>query len=203
MSIYEIVIIGVALAMDAFAVSVADGISEPRMRMRKQFGIAFAFGGFQFLMPIVGYVCGSAFSFLVEKIAPYLSFALLAFLGGKMIFDYFAETLSRDRAHSIKQPLSPSGRGGLTAGKLSAQAVATSIDALAVGVALLAQEQTGGLPAHFAICALVIGMVTFFISGIAVTLGKKAGGRITDEANLAGGLVLVGIGLKLLLEGIL
>lgn len=203
MSIYEVAIIGVALAMDAFAVSVANGIAEPRMRMRGQLCIAFAFGGFQFLMPLVGYVCGSAFSFLVEKIAPYLSLALLAFLGGKMIFDYFAETLSRRKAQFIKPPLSQNGKGGLTAARLLVQAVATSIDALAVGVALLAQEQMGGLPAHVAVCALVIGIVTFLISGIAVTLGKKAGGRFTDEASLAGGLVLVGIGVKLLLEGIL
>lgn len=203
MTIYEVVIIGVALAMDAFAVSVANGIAEPRMRMRGQLCIALAFGGFQFLMPLIGYVCGSAFSSLVEKIAPYLSFALLAFLGGKMIFDYIAETPARSRAQSAKPFLFQRGKGRLTAGRLLAQAVATSIDALAVGVALLAQEKTGGLPAHVAVCALVIGVVTFLISGVAVTLGKKAGGRITDEANLAGGLVLVGIGLKLLLEGIL
>lgn len=203
MSIYEIVLIGAALAMDAFAVSVANGMAEPRMRIRKLLCIAFAFGGFQFFMPLVGYVCGAAFSSIVEMIAPYLSFALLALLGGKMIFDYFAERFARNRSGAIKPLLCLHKSGGLTAGKLLAQAVATSIDALAVGITLLAQERTGGLPAHVAVCALVIGAVTFLLSGIAVELGKRAGAKFTDEAGLAGGLVLVAIGLKLLLEGIL
>lgn len=203
MSVYEILLIGAALAMDAFAVSVANGMAEPRMRVRKRLLIAFAFGFFQFFMPLVGYLCGAAFSSVVEKIAPYLSFALLAVLGGKMMFDYFGGRRARAQSGCIRPMLVFRKSGALTAGRLFVQAVATSIDALAVGVTLLAQERTGGLPAHVAVCALVIGVVTFLLSGIAVGLGNRAGAKFADEAGLAGGLVLTGIGLKLLLEGIL
>lgn len=189
--------------MDAFAVSVANGIAEPRMGTGKKLLCAFFFGAFQFFMPLLGYACGTAFFSVVEQIAPYLSFSLLAFLGGKMIFDYRKERRARLRSPYIKPLLMRSGGQGLTVFKLTAQAVATSIDALAAGVAMLAASRESGLPAHIAICTLVIGAVTFALSGVASELGKRAGSKFTDEAGLAGGLVLVAIGIKLLSEGIL
>ncbi len=203
LSVTEIVLLGAALAIDAFAVSVANGIAEPRMGMWKKLLCAFFFGAFQFFMPLVGYACGTAFSSVVEKIAPYLSFSLLAFLGGKMIFDYVKERRARLRSPCTQAPLARSGGKGLTVFKLTAQAVATSIDALAAGVAMLAADGAGGLPAHIALCCFVIGVITFVLSGVASELGNRAGSKFTDEAGLAGGLVLVAIGIKLLLDGIL
>ena len=91
----------------------------------------------------------------------------------------------------------------LGAGKLLMQAVATSLDALAVGVTFLAADATAGLPFHAALCALIIGLVTFLLSFIAVAVGKRAGNRFSDKAELLGGIVLVVIGVKLLLEGVL
>lgn len=201
MSVIEVILLGGALSMDAFAVGLTNGMVEPRMKQRKLLLIAAFYGGFQFLMPMVGYFGGSVFSALVEKIAPYLSFVLLAYIGGKMIYDSI-----RGEEHGLVplsggRPLVEKKTLGL--GKLFAQAVATSIDALAVGVSLLAQEIAGSLPFPAVICAVVIGCVTFTLSTVAVTLGKTAGNKFADKAETAGGFVLIAIGLKLLLEGIL
>ena len=196
MQIWEIVIIGVALAMDAVAASLTNGMVEPKMRIWKMLAIAGAFALFQFGMPLLGYYCSAAFSSLVEKIAPWLSFALLSFIGGKMIFDAVKEMGDRERTLVRREKK-------LGAGKLLMQAVATSLDALAVGVTFLAAETTKGLPFHAALCALVIGGVTFLLSIIAVAVGKRAGNRFSDKAELFGGIVLVAIGIKLLVEGVL
>lgn len=198
MEIWEILVIGVALAMDAVAVSLTNGMCEPRMRIAKMLAIAGAFALFQFLMPVVGYYCSYAFSSLVEEIAPWLSFALLAFIGGKMIFDSAFEMAKKRKGNFAPAPKKPLG-----AGKLLVQAVATSLDALAVGVTLLAADTTKGLPIHAVLCALIIGAVTFALSLPAVAIGKKAGDAFSDKAEIAGGVVLVAIGLKILLEGIL
>lgn len=194
MEIWEIVLIGGALSMDAFAVGMTNGMTEPHMKAYKRFLMAATYGAFQFLMPVLGYYCGFAFYELVKKIAPWLSFALLAFLGGKMIFDFAREQRSEKGTEES---------GALGAGKLLAQGVATSIDALAVGVTLLAAETAGGLPLHVVLCALIIGAVTLLLSLIAVELGRKLGNRLSGWANLVGGLILLAIGIKLLIEGLL
>lgn len=201
MTVIEVVLLGGALSMDAFAVGLTNGMVEPHMKLRKALLIAAFYGGFQFLMPMAGYYGGSVFSALVEKIAPVLSFILLAFIGGKMIWEC---------VRGEGKGLTPLGGGRplvekktLGLGKLFAQAVATSIDALAVGVSLLAQEIAGSLPFAAVYCAVVIGLVTFFLSTIAVTLGRTAGDKFADKAEIVGGFILVAIGLKLLLEGII
>lgn len=199
MTIWEIVIIGAALSMDAVAVGMTDGMTESGMPPYKPVMIAGAFALFQFLMPVLGYLFGSVFMGIVETIAPWLSFVLLAFIGGKMIFDCAKELreAKKGRAPLIKKTR------GLTAGGLLMQAIATSIDAFAVGVTLLAAETARGLPLPFDHCSLVIGAVTFVLSLSAVLLGKKAGGLLSDKAELLGGSVLVVIGIKLLVEGLL
>lgn len=191
MAFWEIFVIGGALAMDAVAVSLSDGMTEPRMRMGKMLLLSLCFALFQAGMPVLGYYLGSAFSSLVQKIAPYLSFALLAFIGGKMIAD----------GVKSKGEFSPSVKTG--AAEVLFQSVATSLDALAVGVALLAAETDGGLPVPFPLCALVIGVVTFALTLPAIALGKKVGDKFSGTAETAGGIVLLLIGIKLLLEGIL
>ena len=208
MSVWEIILIGIALSMDAVAVGMTNGMTEPKMAIRKMFLIAFAFGAFQFLMPVLGYYCSYAFAEFVSKIAPWLSFVLLGFLGGKMIFDFFKELRAEKREQSESAGSEPSAESEEAAkrpaklglGKLLVQAVATSIDALAVGVTLLAAETQKGLPFHVLLCALVIGVITFSLSLGAVFAGKRVGNRFADKAALVGGLILVGIGLKILIE---
>ena len=135
MSIFDIFLLGAALSMDAAAVGMANGMAEPKMGVKKTLLIALFFGVFQALMPLIGYWGSSVFSALVSRIAPYLSFILLGFLGGKMLFDAMTEEGSR----CLQK------RRSLGIGTLTAQAVATSIDALAVGVSLMAQEAAGAL----------------------------------------------------------
>lgn len=197
MAVWEILLIGVALSMDAFAVGMTDGMAEPRMKAKKVLLIAAFFGIFQGFMPVVGYYFSSLFTSLVEKIAPWLSFALLAFLGGKMIFDFFMEQRKRKAWETQK------GEKRTGVGKLFVQAVATSIDALAVGVTFLAEETAQLLPLHIAYCALIIGATTFLLSLAAVCIGKKAGDKFSDKAVLLGGVILIAIGLKILIEGLI
>lgn len=194
MAVWEILLIGVALSMDAFAVGMTDGISEPKMKPWKPILIAAFFGAFQFLMPVAGYYFGSIFTFAIKEIAPWISFAILAFLGGKMVFDFFMERGKRGQGETAAKST------GVP--KLFVQAVATSIDALAVGVTFLASDATQGLPMHVTLCALVIGAVTFMLSLVAVFLGRKAGDKFSDKARLLGGLILIAIGLKILIEGL-
>ncbi len=202
MEIWEIFLIGIALSMDAFAVGMANGAVEPKMRTLKIFAVAGSFGLFQFIMPVAGYYLSGAFASFVEKIAPYLAFSLLCLLGGKMIFDCGKERLEQRKERRIRPYLS-SLRKPLGAGELFIQSVATSIDALAVGVAMLAAETDAGLPYSAVLCAVVIGAVTFSLSVIAVVFGAKAGKRLDGSAELFGGAVLITIGVKILLEGII
>ena len=203
MSVFEIFLIGIALSMDAFAVGIADGIEEPNMRIPKWFSIAFAFGFFQFGMPLAGYFCGAAFASIVEKIAPWLSFVILGVLGGKGVVGYLSEFF-RGKGEGVCKPfLSVRKKHGLTAGKLLVQAIATSLDALAIGVTLLAAESSVGLPYPVLLCTLMIGATTFCISAVAVRIGNRAGERFSDGAELMGGVVLVLVGLKILIESFL
>ena len=196
MQLWEILLIGVALSMDAFAVGMTDGMTEPKMPLWKVFLIAACFGIFQFLMPVLGYYFSSLFTSLVEKIAPWLSFAILLFLGGKMIFDFFAERRKKKRGENVPEKVTG-------VGKLLVQAVATSIDALAVGVTFLAADATQGLPLHVVFCTLIIGATTFVLSTLAVFIGKKAGNAFSDKAGLLGGVILIAIGVKILIEGLI
>lgn len=202
MEIWEIFLIGIALSMDAFAVGMANGAVEPKMRTLKILAVAGSFGLFQFIMPVAGYYLSGAFASFVEKIAPYFAFSLLCLLGGRMIFDCGKDRLEQRKERRIRPYLS-SLRKPLGAGELFIQSVATSIDALAVGVAMLAAETDAGLPYSAVLCAVVIGAVTFSLSVIAVVFGAKAGKRLGGSAELFGGAVLIAIGVKILLEGII
>lgn len=187
MDLADLMLIAVGLSMDAFAVGMTNGMEQPDMKFPKVLTVALFYGFFQALMPIVGFFAGKLLSELIAKIAPWVSFALLALIGGKMIFDAFK-----------KEPDAPCGT--LTYGKLTLQAIATSIDALAVGVSLLAADSVGQLPLNIFVCAAIIAAVTFTLSLIAVFLGKKVGNRFADKAELVGGIVLVVIGIKILIE---
>lgn len=194
MEIWEVVLIGVALSMDAFAVGMSDGMTEPGMPRGKAFLVAATFGGFQFFMPMLGYYGSSLISSLIQRIAPWLSFFLLAFLGAKMIADCLFGA-DEKRAVQKKETLQNS--------KLLLQGIATSLDALAVGVTFLALETSNGLPMSALGCSAIVGFLTFFLSLAAVFLGKKLGARFSGNAGAFGGAVLLLIGLKILLEGIM
>ena len=183
MGIFDIVMIGIGLSMDAFAVATTNGITM-KPKFKQALLIAFAFGLFQAVMPLIGFFAGSLFGDIVEKYDHWIALVLLAIIGGKMVADFF----SKDEETS---------QSNLTFGVLTMQAIATSIDALAVGVSF------AGLTFNIFVAVGIIGAITFSLSLIAVYIGQTCGKLLSDKANLVGGLILIGIGIKIFLEGIL
>lgn len=192
MGILEVLLTGVGLSMDAAAVSMTNGLNEPKMRIWKVLLIALFFGIFQGVMPLIGYFAGTLFAEAVASVAPYVALVLLGFIGGKMIYE----------ALKKKQEEEEPADKNLSVSALTVQAIATSIDALAVGISLLALSESGALKINiFAACAL-IAACTFVISLAAVFIGKKFGTVLADKAELIGGIILVAIGLKIFIEGV-
>lgn len=181
-------LLGVGLAMDAFSVSLANGLQEPKMRMKKQLGIAGAFALFQFLMPMIGWVCVHTVVQMfsqVQKLIPWIALALLLFIGGKMLIEGI-----RHRGEDDK-PVR------LTPAALLMQAIATSIDALSVGFTIAEYK----LPSAF-LCSVIIAAVTLGICIGGVSIGKKFGTKLAGGANILGGLILSGIGIEIFIKGI-
>lgn len=192
MGIVEVLLTGVGLSMDAAAVSMTNGLNEPKMRIWKVLLIALFFGVFQGVMPLIGYFAGTLFAEAVASVAPYVALVLLGFIGGRMIYE----------ALKKKQEEEEPADKNLSVSALTVQAIATSIDALAVGISLLALSESGALKINiFAACAL-IAACTFVISLTAVFIGKKFGTVLADKAELIGGIILVAIGLKIFIEGV-
>ena len=192
MGILEVLLTGVGLSMDAAAVSMTNGLNEPKMRIWKVLLIALFFGIFQGVMPLIGYYAGTLFAEAVASVAPYVALVLLGFIGGRMIYE----------ALKKKQEEEEPADKNLSVSALTVQAIATSIDALAVGISLLALSESGALKINiFAACAL-IAACTFIISLAAVFIGKKFGAVLADKAELIGGIILVAIGLKIFIEGV-
>ena len=181
MSWLDMVLVGVGMAMDASAVAAVNGIAMERVRLHKAVVIGLSFGLFQGLMPLIGYFAGSVFSAALAKIAPWIAFALLAMVGVNMI----RESLAPDQQETETKELSP--------GRLLTQSVATSIDALAVGVGFAM------INANIFAAASVIALVTFLLSLVAVYLGHSFGSLLASKATLVGGVILILIGLKLAL----
>ena len=202
MGFAEVLLIGVALSMDACAIAMTNGMTEPKMRLKRTLLIALLFGVFQGLMPLIGYfitdLVANAFLDIFESVSAWISFGLLAFLGGKMIFDCIQCHLHKtDCECECKEK-------NLTLTALLVQAVATSIDALAVGVSLNMEAKFGGGLLLGAVgSTAVIGCTTFLLSIGAVYIGKAVGDKLADKAELLGGIVLLGIGLKILIESFL
>ena len=186
MSFFEIFLIGVGLSMDAFAVAVCKGLGMKRIDKTYTFVIAAFFGGFQAAMPLLGWFLGSRFAQYIEHFDHWIAFLLLAFIGGNMIRE------SREEAEGETV-------AGIDYKELFLLAVATSIDALAVGVSFAFSPPTPGT----ALSCIVIGCTTFVIAFLGAFLGSRIPGIRPQKAEIAGGLVLIGIGIKLLLEGIL
>ena len=186
MSIFEIVLMAVALSMDAFAVAICKGLSTEKVQIKHMLVVGAWFGSFQALMPFIGCTIGSAFLSYIETLDHWIAFVLLAFIGGNMI----KEALSgEEECECTDSSLAP--RVMLT------MAVATSIDALAAGVGM-SVDLNGITQILFA--TLSIGLITFALSALGVKIGNVFGSRYKFLAELSGGIVLVGMGIKILLE---
>lgn len=184
-------LLGVGLAMDAFSVSLANGLREPRMGSRRVAWIAGVYAFFQFLMPVVGWVCVHTIVELfssLEKLIPWIAFALLGWIGGKMLWEGLREAKAEDKDAEAPR---------LTGKVLLLQGVATSIDALSVG---FTTEQYDWKLA--ALASVIIAAVTFVICVGGLILGKKVGMRFSRHASILGGIILIAIGFKILLGGL-
>ena len=217
MSVWEIILLSVALAMDACAVAMTNGMADSKMPHGKALLIGVLFGFFQFLMPLIGYfitgVIADAFLSVFEAVSAWISFGLLAFLGIKMLIEGIREGAEARRCRcenedgtcsNVSAKLDDDETEKLPLGKLLMQAVATSIDALAVGVSLqMAAISPAGLAMGVWGATATIGVVTLALSFGAVFLGKLIGNKLADKAEILGGIVLIAIGLKILIEGLL
>lgn len=187
--IFNSVLLGIGLAMDAFSVSLANGLNEPCMKARKMCGIAGMFAFFQALMPLTGWVCIHTvvqYFKSFEMLIPWIALILLGFIGGKMLYE------------GIKGEGECESRPGLGFTALVIQGVATSIDALSVGFTIADYD----LPSAVA-AALIIAAVTFVICMGGILIGKKAGTKLAGKAGILGGVILIFIGIEIFITGLL
>ena len=233
MSFAELLLLGVALSMDAFTVSVTNGMTLGSVPLRYALAVSLTFGTFQALMPLIGFFGGSFFYTYIEAIDHWVVLALLGALGGKMIFEAVRELRAAERKNTDCETAfaaapdaaeqgdtvlqkavqkinnftetadkkdirrNASCRRRLSPSLLLVQGIATSIDALAVGISLAAVN------ANITLSAVTIGVTTALICFPAVYIGKKTGDALNDKARLAGGCILIGIGIKICVQHLL
>lgn len=186
---FNSILLGAGLAMDAFSVSMANGLNEPRMRKRKMVCIAGVFAAFQAIMPMTGWLCVhtimgyfQAFS----KFIPWIALILLSYIGGSMLIGGIRHKDTDDATHSKL------GIGGLLL-----QGVATSIDALSVGFTIAEYDWFMAL-----VCSLIIAVVTFFICMAGLVIGKKFGTKLSHKAEILGGIILIAIGIEIFVSNL-
>lgn len=184
------IVLGVGLAMDAFSVSLANGLKEPSMTKKKICIVGLAYAVFQAVMPMIGWVCVHTIvekfkNF--EKFIPWIALVLLLYIGGEMLADGIKAKKSDEEVVFEK----------LTYKVLLVQAVATSIDALSVGFTIAKYPLVSAL-----VCNAIIALVTFIISVVGVLIGKKIGTRLGWKADILGGIILIGIGLEIFITGV-
>ena len=184
--VIELFLLGVGLSMDAFAVSVCKGLGMRKLNKKQALIIGLYFGGFQALMPLIGWALGKQFERYITSIDHWIAFFLLLFIGGKMIIESFKKDKDSDEKPEYEEKLDLK--------ELTLMAVATSIDALAVGVTF------AFLRVNILTSITVIGSVTFILSALGVGVGHKFGVKYKNKAELCGGIILVLIGIKILLE---
>ena len=188
--IFTSILLGAGLAMDAFSVSLANGLNEPTMKKHRMCFIAGVFALFQFLMPLIGWVCVHTIAqrfAAFEKFIPWIALVLLCFIGGKMLIEGIKNKDSEE-AESC----------AVCASALLVQGVATSIDALSVGFTISEYNLIMAL-----LSCLIIGVVTFIICTVGLFLGKKFGTKFAGKASIFGGAILILIGIEIFLTGIL
>ena len=180
--------LGVGLAMDALSVSLANGLHEPKMRMKKMCGIAGTFAAFQAIMPMTGWLCVHTvveYFRTFEKFIPWIALILLSFIGGSMLKSGIFGTDGDEEIPSV----------GLKA--LFIQGIATSIDALSVGFTIAEYDWLMAL-----VCSVIIAAVTFFICMTGLSLGKRFGTKLSNKADILGGVILIAIGLEIFISNI-
>ena len=192
------ILLGVGLAMDAFSVSLADGLSEKKLNAGRVLTISGTFAGFQFLMPLAGWIlvhtAEEKFAVL-EKFIPWIALLLLLYIGGKMLFEGIRE--NRERGDDAT-PEEPGGRSGhLSAWELIVQGIATSIDALSVGFTIASYAAFTAITS-----SLIIGVVTLFICIAGLLLGRQIGTRLAGKASVLGGVILIAIGIEIWVKGV-
>lgn len=183
---FNSILLGVGLAMDAFSVSLANGLNEPTMKKGRMCSVAGIFSFFQFAMPLIGWVCVSTIAQYFnafEKLIPWIALLLLGYIGGKMLYDSFINKDSEEEKPAV-------GFKGLLV-----QGVATSIDALSVGFTIADYKFPEAL-----LACLLIGIVTFFICFAGLYIGKKAGVKLSGKAGILGGCILIFIGLEIFIS---
>ncbi len=193
MQMWELFVIAVGLSMDAFAVAICKGLSVPKVKPVHALVTGLWFGGFQGLMPLIGYLLGTSFADMITSVDHWVAFVLLAIIGGNMI----RESLSKEE--DAEEGGCDCGCGekkndGFGVKSMFPMAVATSIDALAVGVSFAFLSVKIGPAITF------IGVITFMLSAVGVVVGNVFGSRFKSKAEMAGGIVLVLMGIKILLE---
>lgn len=185
------IMLGVGLAMDAFSVSLANGLNERHMSKRRMFRVAFVFGGFQTLMPLIGWffvhTAVQYFEFF-EKFIPWIALILLVIIGGKMI---------KEGRKEIEAAETQTSKRELSMGLLLVQGIATSIDALSVGFTIAEYNWTMAL-----VSTIIIGVVTFGICTAGLIIGKKFGTVLSNKASILGGTILIIIGIEIFITGI-
>lgn len=189
MSIIEVFLTGIGLSMDAFAAAVCRGLQmKGRIVKTQMLIIALLFGGFQALMPAIGYLLGSQFEQYIKAVDHWIAFGLLLFIGGKMVVDVIRSRLASEgcSCEDKEEPFS--------VGSVVLMALATSIDALAVGISFACLE------VQIVPACLLIGCTTFVLSLVGVWLGHRFGNKYEAAATLSGGMILIIIGTKILIE---
>lgn len=183
--VFELFLIGIGLAMDAFAVSICKGLAMEKVNKKQALIIGLYFGGFQGLMPLIGWFLGIRFQKYITSIDHWIAFVLLVFIGGKMILEAIRD---KDDEQIVEKDLP------LNHKEMFLLAVATSIDALAVGITF------AFLDTPIVEAVVIIGLVTFFLSILGVVVGNFFGTLYKKKAEIAGGIILIVIGAKILLE---
>lgn len=178
--VIQSILLGVGLAMDASTVSMTNGLNEPQMKVKKVILVAFMYAFFQGLMPFIGYLCGSTFINIIAKYVPWIALILLGFIGGNMLIDGIR---NKEEEKEDKK---------LTFKTLLVQAIATSIDALSVGLIMIGYSKI-----QLTIALLCVSITTFVLSFVSVYIGKKFGTLLENKAAIIGGIILIGIGIEI------
>ncbi|MBR5126983.1 MAG: manganese efflux pump [Roseburia sp.] len=187
--VFNSVLLGVGLAMDAFSVSMANGLNESGMKRKKMCGIAGVFAFFQALMPMIGWICIHTvvqYFTAFEKFIPWIALILLLYIGGKMLLDGI-----KNKEGDAEE------EAGVGLSALLVQGVATSIDALSVGFTIADYGFVMAL-----VCALIIAAVTFVICMVGLMIGKKFGTKLSNKAAILGGVILIFIGIEIFVTGV-
>lgn len=189
MFFFNSILLGIGLAMDAFSVSLANGLNEPNMKKRKMCTVAGVFGFFQAMMPMLGWICVHTVVQIFctfEKFIPWIALVLLLYIGGKMLIEGIKNEEDEEVDHRV----------GLKA--LMVQGIATSIDALSVGFTIADYGFVMAL-----VCSVIIAVVTFFICMGGLVIGKTFGTKLANKASVLGGAILIFIGLEIFITGVL